>query len=87
MNEKAFTITENVLTVFGVTLGLAQIEQILGIVLLSVQVVLILVRVGLKIYKHVKEGKLDEAIATAEEGKHDIEDLIEKGKKGESEHE
>ena len=81
MNNKAFEITENVLIVCGVGIGLAQIEQILGIVLLAVQVILIFVRVGMSVYKKIKEGKIQDAIEEAQKGQKEIQALTEKGKK------
>ena len=81
MTNKVIDTTENVLIVCGVGIGLAQIEQILGIVLLAVQVILIFVRVGMSVYKKVKEGKIQDAIEEAQKGQEEIQALTGKGKK------
>lgn len=69
--------------VAGVGLGIAQIEQIMGIILLAFQILLILFRVGLRIYKHIKDGDLEKASDEAQKGADDIGNLRKKddGKK------
>ena len=77
MNDRVLTITENVLAVCGTAISLALIEQILGIVLLVIQVLLIAFRVGAKVVSHIKNGKVDQAIDEATKGKEEIDRLVE----------
>lgn len=53
-------VADNVLSVCGVALGIANIESILGIIVLCVQLVLILARTGFKVYNKYKQKKFDE---------------------------
>lgn len=79
--NNAFEIIEDSLIVFGVAFSLEQIETILGIVILSVQVVLILVKTGIAVYKKVKNKDYTGAIKDVEEGKNQIDVLMDKNKK------
>lgn len=69
---------ENVLIILGTTFGIQQIESILGIVILILQVLLVLYKVGYKVYLKIKEKKYDEIDDVVEEGIDNIEDLTNK---------
>ena len=57
---KTFTnVIENISIALGVSLGIAQIETILGIILLVFQIILILFKCGRSIYLHVKNKDVD----------------------------
>lgn len=77
---KSINIIEDVLIVGGVALSLTNIYTIMGIVLLSFQIVLILVKAGIKIYQHIKNGKMDEAVKDIEDAQKEIEDVTKKDK-------
>ena len=77
---KSINIIEDVLIVGGVALSLTNIYTIMGIVLLSFQIVLILVKAGIKIYQHIKTGKMDEAVKDIEDAQKEIEDVTKKDK-------
>ena len=79
---KYLNIAEDVLIVLGVgvTLSLEQIYTIFGIVLLSIQIILILVKVTLKIIEKVKSGKIDEAVKDIEDAQQEIKDVTDKKK-------
>ena len=79
MTNKVVSHVESVLVVAGVGLGLAQIEQILGIVLLVFQVLLILFRVAVKIHSHMKKGEIKEALEEAKKGQDELKELTRKG--------
>lgn len=55
MNGKANNIVDSVLIALGVTFGLNEIESLLGIIILSVQILWIFVKVGIKIYHNIKD--------------------------------
>ena len=80
--EKITRYVEDVLIVAGVGLGLAQIEQILGIVLLAFQVILILFRAFVKIRSYLKDGKTDKAIEEAKKTQEEIRELTGRNKDG-----
>lgn len=69
---------ENALIILGTTFGIQQIESILGIVILILQVLLVLYKVGYKVYLKIKEKKYDEIDDVVEEGIDNIEDLTNK---------
>ena len=77
---KSINIIEDVLIVGGVALSLTNIYTIMGIVLLSFQIVLILIKAGIKIYQHIKNGKMDEAVKDIEDAQKEIEDVTKKDK-------
>lgn len=56
MNGKANNIVDSVLIALGVTFGLNEIESLLGIIILSVQILWIFVKVGIKIYHNIKDN-------------------------------
>lgn len=66
---------ENALVLVGSYIGLSQIESILGIVILSFQVVLVLYKMGYKIYEKIKNKKFDEVDDVIKEGVDELEDL------------
>lgn len=57
---------ENVLIVLGGVFGLANIKEVMGIVLLSMQIIIILVKGVMKIINAIKLKNINEAIAEAE---------------------
>lgn len=70
---------ENGLIVLGSLLGISQLESILGIILLSVQVILVLWKCGRKIYESVKDKRLkdvDEALKDAQEELEELKDNL-----------
>ena len=55
MNGKINNVVDSALIVLGVTFGLNEIESLLGIIILSVQILWIFVKVGIKIYHNIKD--------------------------------
>lgn len=79
---KAINITEDVLIALGigVTLSLEQIYTIFGIVLLSIQIILIIVKGIIKLVDHIKKGKVEEAVKDIEDTQKEIKDITGKDK-------
>lgn len=75
---KQINIIEDVLIVGGVALSLTNIYTIMGIILLSFQIVLILVKAGIKIYNHIKNGKVEDAVKDIENAQKEIDDVTKK---------
>ena len=65
----------------GISVSLPQIETILGIVILVFQIVLILWKVGRKIYDHFKNKQYDKIEEDLNDGISQIEDLKNRNKK------
>ena len=74
--NNVINITEDVLIVGGVAVGVAQIETILGIVLLSVQLLIILYKGLSLIIKHVKNKDYNSAVDQAKDTIDKIEETI-----------
>ena len=77
-HSNVLNILEDASIVGGISLSLTMIQTILGIIILSVQIVLILIKAGIKIYNSIKNGKIDEAVDTLEETQDQLEDLKDK---------
>ena len=75
---KHINVLEDVLIVGGVAVSLSMIQTILGIIILSVQVVLILFKGGKKIYDLIKAKKYSEIEDALEETKGELENLKDK---------
>lgn len=75
LNRVLLDKLENALLLVGSYLGLSQIESILGIVILSFQVVLVLYKMGYKLYEKIKNKKFDEVDDVIKEGVDELEDL------------
>lgn len=66
---------ENGLVGVGLTIGIANIKDILGIVLIALQGVIILYKVGVSIYKKVKARKYDDILADLDKAQKELEEL------------
>ena len=75
---KHINVLEDVLIIGGVSVSLTMIQTILGIVILSCQIVLILVKAGIKIYNLIKEKKYKEVEQCIDDAKGELESLKEK---------
>ena len=75
---KHINVLENVSIVCGVAVSLPLIESILGIIILCVQIILILWKLGYKIYQLIKQKKYDEIQNTLEDAKGELENLKDK---------
>lgn len=87
-NLKVLNIVEDGLIALGigVTLSLEQIYTIFGIVLLSIQILLILTKGVIKLINYLKQKKIEEAVATIEETQKEIEDVTGKKEHGNGQH-
>lgn len=79
---KTLNIIEDVLIALGisVTLSLEQIYTIFGIILLSIQIILIITKGVIKLVEHIKKGKVDEAVKDIEDTQKEIDDITKKEK-------
>lgn len=73
MNDKVVSMVENGLAVAGVTVSLTQIQEVLGVVLLAIQIGIIIVRLVIKLAHNIKQGKIDEAIQATKDAEKEIE--------------
>lgn len=66
---------ENALVCVGLTIGIANIKDILGIVLILLQVAIILYKAGVSIYKKVKARKYEDILADLDKAQKELEEL------------
>lgn len=66
---------ENALVGVGLTIGIANIKDILGIILIALQVAIVLYKAGVSIYKKVKARKYDEILTDLDKAQKELEEL------------
>lgn len=71
-------VCEDALIIGGVTVSLTMIQTVLGIIILSVQVILILWKAGVRIYNAIKKKDIKEITNTLEDTQSKLEDLKDK---------
>ena len=72
---KHINVLEDVLIIGGISVSVTMIQSILGIIILSFQIILILFKAGKKIYDLLKAKKYDEIENTLQETQDQLEDL------------
>lgn len=75
---KHLNVLEDVLIAGGISVSLPMIETILGIIILSVQVLLILFKCGKRIYDAIKNKKPKEIEDALNDAKGELENLKQK---------
>ncbi len=75
---KHINVLEDVLIIGGTAVSLTMIQTILGIVILSCQIILILIKAGIKIYNLIKEKKYKEVEQCIDDAKGELENLKDK---------
>lgn len=75
---------ENGLIAVGTVFGIANVDTILGIIMLSIQVILLIIKLAIKIFNSVKKGEsldyLDDDIGSVIDGIEDVIDEIKEHK-------
>lgn len=66
---------ENVFVGVGLTIGIANIKDVLGIVLIALQVAIILYKAGVSIYKKLQARKYDDILADLDKAQKELEEL------------
>lgn len=75
---KVYNVIEDVLIATGIAVSLTDIQQVLSIIILCMNVVWILVKVGIKIYQHYKEKNIQAIADDIKNGADELEDLNKK---------
>ena len=78
MEISKINVCEDALIGGGIVISLAQIETVLGIIILCAQVVLILIKLGIKIYDLIKKKKYGEINDAIDDAQKQIESIKEK---------
>lgn len=66
---------ETSLIFVGLTIGITNIKDILGIIIIALQVAIILYKAGVSIYKKVKARNYDEILADLDKAQKELEEL------------
>ena len=72
---KIYNVIEDVLIATGIAVSLTDIQQVLSIIILCMNVVWILVKVGIKIYQHYKEKNIQAIADDIKTGADELEKL------------
>lgn len=76
--SKVFDVLESCFNIFGIAIGVNEIESWLGVTLLVINILAILIRSGLKVYDHIKHGKIDDAYREIDKARDDINNIDKK---------
>ena len=77
---KQINVFEDLLIVAGISISLADLQSILGIIILSFQCILIFIKVFMKIKDAVKKGNTEEIEKIVDETKKELDDINPKKK-------
>ena len=70
--SRIFDAIESGFNILGLAIGVSDIESWLGVTLLVINILAILIRSGIKVYDHLKHGKLDDAVGEIDKARDDI---------------
>ena len=70
--SRIFDAVESMFNILGIAIGVNELESWLGVTLLVVNLVAILIRSGIKVYDHLKHGKIDDAVGEIDKARDDI---------------
>lgn len=70
--SRIFDAVESMFNVLGLAIGVSDIESWLGVTLLVINILAILIRSGIKVYDHLRHGKLDDAVGEIDKARDDI---------------
>lgn len=70
--SRIFDAVESMFNVLGLAIGVSEIESWLGVTLLVINILAILIRSGIKVYDHLRHGKLDDAVGEIDKARDDI---------------
>lgn len=70
--SKVFDAFESMFNILGIAIGVNELESWLGVTLLVINILAILIRSGIKVYDHLRHGKLDDAVGEIDKARDDI---------------
>ena len=72
---KVFDAVESCFNILGLAIGVSDIESWLGVTLVVINILAILIRAVIKVYDHLKHGRVDDAYKEVEKARDDINKL------------
>lgn len=82
---KIQNVFEDVIIGMGITVSLLDLQQILSIILLCIDVLLILWKIGVRIYNDIKNKKFDNIEKDLKDGRDELEQITHKEDSGKGE--
>ena len=73
--SRIFDAVESMFNILGIAIGVNELESWLGVTLLVINILAILIRSGIKVYDHLRHGKLDDAVGEIDKARDDINSL------------
>lgn len=73
--SRIFDAVEAMFNILGIAIGVNELESWLGVTLLVVNLVAILIRSGIRVYDHLKHGRIDDAVGEIDKARDDINSL------------
>ena len=70
--SRIFDAVESMFNILGLAIGVSDIESWLGVTLLVINILAILIRSGIKVYDHLRHGKIDDAVGEIDKARDDI---------------
>ena len=70
--SKIFDAIESCFNILGLAIGVSDIESWLGVTLLVINILAILIRSGIKVYDHLRHGRIDDAVGEIDKARDDI---------------
>lgn len=70
--SRIFDAVESMLNILGIAIGVNELESWLGVTLLVVNLVAILIRSGIKVYDHLKHGRVNDAVGEIDKARDEI---------------
>lgn len=72
---RVFDAIESGFNILGLAIGVSDIESWLGVCLLVINILAILIRSGIRVYDHLRHGRVDDAYKEVERARDDINKL------------
>lgn len=70
--SRIFDAVESMFNILGIAIGVNELESWLGVTLLVVNLVAILTRSGIKVYDHLKHGRVNDAVGEIDKARDEI---------------
>ena len=78
MGSKIFDALESSCNILGIAIGVSDIESWLGVTLLIINLLAILIRSGLRVYDHIRHGRIDDAYKEIDKARDEINSIDKK---------
>ena len=70
--SRIFDAIESCFNILGLAIGVSDIESWLGVTLLVINILAILIRSGIKIYDHLRNGRVNDAVGEIDKARDEL---------------